>query len=627
MTRTSEAMEGLALLGLARVGPIAVRTPGLAEPAHEGELFPGGLQLAEGLGAAPGHRALRLGDGTANLEIGFAVPTAEISGVTGGAALAGPETWFVHWPVPAPDAELLRAARPSLVILGNARALLAEGAPFLEAIRDIRKIVGGGPLLWAPRVALPHRVASLAYLGVDLLDSTEALVQARAGVYFDLDLGSIDRAAAGKEGLCDCPACRRDPPAPLEEHASALMHRELTRVRAALRAGRLRELVEARQTAEPLLAELLRYADVILGEALEERTPVVGDRVTTYVLRESHRRPEVVRYRDRFLERYRPPPAKRVLLLVPCSRSKPYRLSRSHRRFSSALVGVDGLERLHTVSVTSPLGLVPRELEDTYPCRHYDIPVTGDWDEGERAAVRVALRHLVASGRYDRVVVHLEPKEYSFLADILPPAMAPTWTMLDHHSTTPAALSALGTAVRAALEEASGRGESGPMRVVREELRCVAAFQFGADAADRLFAEPVRLAGRPWFQRVTDGAGTDFATWQEARGIFHLTVAGGDRLAPADGFSVEVDPRVPMAGDLFAPGVIAASAEIRTGDAVVLFRSGELVAVGEAALPGPLMAQLSRGTAVWVRHRRHAAVSGHRQRKDEEAPSPIGPVV
>ena len=33
--------------------------------------------------------------------------------------------------------------------------------------------------------------------------------------------------------------------------------------------------------------------------------------------------------------------------------------------------------------VTSPLGLVPRDLEEVWPAGHYDIPVTGDWTQDE----------------------------------------------------------------------------------------------------------------------------------------------------------------------------------------------------------------------------------------------------
>ena len=36
------------------------------------------------------------------------------------------------------------------------------------------------------------------------------------------------------------------------------------------------------------------------------------------------------------------------------------------------------------IILTSPLGIVPRDLEYTYPAAHYDIPVTGDWSEIEK---------------------------------------------------------------------------------------------------------------------------------------------------------------------------------------------------------------------------------------------------
>jgi len=141
---------------------------------------------------------------------------------------------------------------------------------------------------------------------------------------------------------------------------------------------------------------------------------------------------------------------------------------------------------------------------------------------------------------------------------------------------------------------------------VREELEALAGVQFGLEAAPKLFRPPVRLSGRPWFQRVTDGR-NDLATLREERGLFHLTVAGARRLMPDPPLSVEVDPGVPLEGDLFVPGVRRADDGIRVGDAVVLVQDGRLAAVGEAALPGRLMHQLSRGLAVRVRHREHAS--------------------
>lgn len=518
----------------------------------------------------------------------------------GEATEAAAGAYVVHAPLPPADWERLAAARPELVVLANARALFAEGEPFVEAIRDLRVAIGARPVLWAPRVALPHRVALLAYLGVDLLDTTEALWRARSGAFLDPVLGP-DLSEAPRRP-CGCPACRAVPAEPLEEHALHALLEEVDRVRSSARDGRLRELVEARLTAEPLLAEILRYADRHLGPLLEERTPVAAEGIRGYVLRESQRRPEVRRFRARLLERYRPPAGKRCLLLVPCSRTKPYRSSRSHRRFQRALEGLPNLEQVHVVSVTSPLGVVPRELEDTYPARHYDIPVTGEWDEVEREAVRSAVGHLLARGSYEHAIVHLDPVEYAFLADLFETARGVEWTAPDHRTTSPAALAALRGAVESAGASAAPT-PGGPLAVVREELRQVAAYQFGAEAAERLFAPPVRLAGRPWFQRLTDGNGTDLAIWREPRGLFQLTVAGGRRMLPAHPLEVRVDPKVNLAGDLFGPGVEAADRGIRVGDAVLLVRNGELVGVGEARLPGALMTELGRGIAVHVRHR------------------------
>ena len=166
--------------------------------------------------------------------------------------------------------------------------------------------------------------------------------------------------------------------------------------------------------------------------------------------------------------------------------------------------------------------------------------------------------------------------------------------------------------------------EGGPLGAVREELKEVAAFQFGRAEAERLFAAPIRLAGRPWFQRLTDGK-TDLATLREERGLFHLTLAGARRLLPIPPLAVEVEPTLPLTGDLFAPGVRRADPGIRAGDSVVLLRDGALAGVGEAVLPGPLMTQLRRGVAVRVRHREHAGTDT--TIREERSTAPPGPVV
>ncbi|MHB1435559.1 MAG: DUF5591 domain-containing protein [Thermoplasmata archaeon] len=592
-----EAMQGLALLGSARVGPWIEKTPMLLESWIPGDppADASTMTLREGVAPNSGLRRveLRSGDQTWVLDLRISAP--EIAGPIADDR-ARDDVLVVHGPL-SPD----RAARPEgptpgLVILANARSLWADGEPFVETIAAIRSLWGGGPLLWAPRIALPHRIPLLTYFGIDLLDTTEGRLRAASGEQLDETLGVRPlagvSASLGSPGTSEATTIRG-------AYASAL-----ARTREALRAGLLRELVEARLVAEPTLGEMLRYADRRLAALIEERTPVVGHGSHRYVIAESHRRPEMVRFRTRLRDRYRPPPSKELLLLVPCSRTKPYRLSPSHRRLAAALEGVHPAERIHWVSVSSPIGLVPAELEDIYPARHYDIPVTGEWLESERRIVQEGFDHLVATGRYRAGVAHLDPAEYGFLATDRPGAPPFEWTVTDGRTTSPESLRALRGSVERAL---AGRAPvpRGPLTVVREELHEIAAVQFGRAAADRLFADPLRLHGRPWFQRLSDGKGADLATWREERGLFQLTVRGAERLHAATTLEVEIAPEVRLSGDLFTPGVVAADPAIREGDAVVLTREGRVVAVGEAALPGRLMTEIPRGLAVQVRH--HAA--------------------
>lgn len=599
MPRTVERLDGLGLLGSATIGPIGCEVPALLNSGGS-EAIAHDLLLTHRPGGS-GRRTLRLSRDAATVELEIPVLAPEVAGAGPGVHPIGDRTFLFHPPIDPDAAARLRSERPQLVVLGNARVLWDQGEPFVEAMRTLRHAVGAAPLLWTPRVALPHRLPFLVYLGIDLLDTTEGLLRAADGTFLDRAFGIADEESTRRERVCSCPSCSSEPTGRPDAHARTEYRRAIAETRAAMRAGRLRELVEARLTTEPALAEMLRYADRILSGPLEERSGVVGSTSRNYVLAEAQRRPEVVRFRTRLLERYRPPPSKAVLLLVPCSKTKPYRLSRSHRRFASALEGMPALERLHLVSVSSPLGLVPRELEDVYPARHYDIPVTGDWSDPERAAVRTALDLLLREGRYRHVIAHLDPEEYGFVRDCLTAGPDSTWTLTDGRTTTSDALSRLHSEVANAL---TGLGSipGGPLAVVREELRELASVQFGRAAADRLFAPPIRLAGRPWFQRLSDGA-RDLATVREERGLFFLTVAGARRVGAPYPLSVEVDPALPLTGDLFVPGVRSADPLIRVGDSVVLLRNGELVAVGEAVLPGPLMVELERGLAVRIRHR------------------------
>src|SRR4029077_4945036 len=131
------------------------------------------------------------------------------------------------------------------------------------------------------------------------IDATETLLADTAD-WYEPAIGTLDAASAEKEGVSGAP----DPGGPAgvgdpgrATRALVALTKELALARACLRAGRLRELVEARLTARPPLAELLRYLDAGAGALLDERAPVLGGPTRTYVTAEALRRPEVARFR------------------------------------------------------------------------------------------------------------------------------------------------------------------------------------------------------------------------------------------------------------------------------------------------------------------------------------------
>ncbi len=596
--RAVDRVEGLALLGTASIGPLPLALPAVLDTSRP-PLPPLGPGLGH-LAATAGERRLRWeGEATA-WEVTLPVLAPEIAPAASGVYPTSEGRVALLHPPFAPGAlESLRSTEPELLVLGNARTLWNEGQPLVEAVAAIRETLGAEPVVWAPRVALPHRLPLLAYLGLDVVDTTEGMLQAASGTFFDLALGAMAGTDSTTVDACDCDGCRSGGPGARAEHTRRLFARSLAETRRAIRRGVLRELVEARLAAEPANVEILRYADRLLAPLLDDRSPVTGAGRHTYVLTESHRRPEMERFRRRFLERYRPPPSKSVLLLVPCSRTKPYRVSPSHRRFFRALDGLPGVERVHMVSVSSPLGLVPRELEDVPPARHYDVPVTGDWSASEQEVVRRGLAHLLGHGRYRAVVLHLDPTEYSFLRDTVPSGMTVVSTVEDHRTTAGSALDRLRKELGTLL--ASHAPVPGGFRTTAiEEFAALASVQFGVEAAARLVQPPARLMGRPWFLRLTDGH-QDLATVREERGLLHLTRTGAARLGELLP-RVDAEPSLGLHGDLFVPGVRGANPSVRIGDSVGIFQDGTLRGVGEAALSSRLMRELHHGIAVKVRH-------------------------
>ena len=505
------------------------------------------------------------------------------------------------------DSEGARDVGADAYVLSDAQGFIGHGEAFRDAILSAKRSLPADTALFLSGVATPLNVALLAYAGVDLVDASLARTKGTQGMYLTAD---AEHFLEDLEELpCACPACAK-PRSEFDrescaEHNVNMLETELRRVRERIRSGRLRDYIEGQARHEQWLTAAFREFDDQWAY-VEERTPLMRDAEVTAATAETLDRVEIRRFADRVTSRYRNRFTDQPLVLVPCSATKPYSDSQSHRQFHDAIKW-----RGHTVSMTSPIGVVPQELETTYPAQHYDAVVTGDWSEDEIEFVAEVLRRYLTRNDYSRVIAHV-PEDYREICKRVendPAIDVPfEYTCVDH----PTADESLGE-----LNDAL-HGEPAYSKREREHntAKAIADYLFGDGAGDDLFGGPdddtsIRTTGRyPKLQVWGDDPdagregepGAQLATMVPQYGTLSFTIDGARRWVESDAPTkrVQIDPFVPH-GSVLAPGVIDADDDIRVGDEVVI-EGPKAFAVGRAEMSGPEMADSTRGVASEVRH-------------------------
>ncbi|MFQ5909139.1 MAG: archaeosine synthase subunit alpha [Thermoplasmata archaeon] len=485
-------------------------------------------------------------------------------------------------------AEHVRRSRERVFVLGNAAEMLRHPLDFVKRVVAVKSRMSPHGLIYAPGIATPSNLSVLVYCGVDLVDSLRVIMESRYG-RFHTERGSMPLEETRRK-ICHCPACeegisRKN----LTQHNFHALMRELHVCKNSIERGKMRELAERRMLSSPWCVSVIRHLDRRFYDAVEPSVPITGGEVLA-LSDASLYRPDILRFRKRMLERYSKPPSAKILLLLPCSARKPYSRSRSHRIFKRAVGTAKNRYLIHEVTVTSPLGLVPRELELFYPAQNYDIPVTGDWSGEERNVVREELRKFLRRNQYSQIVAHLGV-EKGFLADMLENAV---FTAED----SPTSATSM-EALKEALSEAT-KDLPAVNRKARhaEDLKNLAVFQFGEAGGD--LVKDCETKGRyPHIRIIGD---EHLATLVPPRGMFSLTLGGGRSLARNEAYCVEIEDFRPE-GNVFAVGVRNANPNIREGDDVVVVHEDEVRAVGLARMSAREMTESRRGEAVRVRHR------------------------
>jgi archaeosine synthase len=477
-------------------------------------------------------------------------------------------------------------------------------------------------LLWIVSGQIfPQDYELAVYLGFDLIDCRTLFLRGAEGLYIGPDLRKWLRELVSIPCICSaCGELRKVlPTANIEIAQNYLIKHNLwqgfnaiLRIRSALDEGIFRNLIEQQIHSNPMAAALLRQVDKIYGDYIASRVPLIADYPVKCIGVESYVRPEIKNYLSRLKTEITPGFPYRVVILLPCAAKKPYSLSKSHQKFIKSIrKGANTLARyVHEVIITSPIGVVPRELEEIFPIQHYDIPVTGDWDSIEIDSTASAVLDWLqkysnsvkviahVTGGYKKAAVECErrlreignhniqfPFIYTINSDDISPQTESALQMLEY--TINEVLSPLRTEFETQSKEERQKSKYIELREEDIILRAIADYQFGKGAGDLLISrDAYRIRGKnPIYDTVfiTEGAGKiQIGNLFHSHGFFKLSPLGAQLFYSHAPILLKINGVELKGTTVFRPILDEIAPNLHPGDEVLVINSeGRYLGVGE----------------------------------------------
>ena len=508
----------------------------------------------------------------------------------------------------ADDTALLHKVRdlnPSIIALNEVDRLILRSQRLLigKLVTLIQELRAPDIAFYAPGNIRPEFFPVLVYLGIDFFDTSSAIIAAGKDIWF------TNSGYSKQQVSCLCYACLNN--RPLKEHNLLILHQKIVSIRDNLSNDSFRDFVEKEAYNSPSTMTLLKNIDQEESQIILQYIALSKSKRMDCIGQESLHRPEIKIFQEKVNKRYQPYPPTELVVILPCSSKKPYYLSKSHREFIRAIqAGARNYKSsVEELILTSPLGLVPRSLDMTFPAAHYDIPVTGKWSEEE---VKLAEDQLyTAIIKYNPripIIVHV-PHEYYEIIDRVEEKLISEYMLIRtsvKHPTAPESLKTLSGAIESYFGEMVSEPEPTPHRFFDwKRISAVADYQWGLGVGQKLLNEATFIKGK--FPRVLNlfQNKKHLANFHPFEGKLTLSLDGAEIIKnEVKDYFVYFDGDKLKGSSLFCVGITKASDKIRPNDEIfVINENGELIATGEAILPGKEMVKAQNGAAVRLRNR------------------------
>ncbi len=320
----------------------------------------------------------------------------------------------------------------------------------------------------------------------------------------------------------------------------------------------------------------------------------------------SYHRPDFDEYRNRIIKRFEPEPWTSLIILLPCSAKKPYSESRSHKKYISILRKFHEFPYFQEIILTSPLGVVPRQLENVYPVNSYDISVTGDWDQEEKSITQKMLIDIIK--KYDKsipIIAHLDG-EYIEVVKMVETEINRDITYSCLQKTT--SIDSLQS-LEAIIKENMGKYNS---NIDKEDIVTdswnrkiikILDYQYGSGIGRGFLANGVKIRRDRTNQFVylmDPKSKTNLGKFKHSSGQIALSLKGAQRLAPYTQIKnnfIVFDGESLSGSTLFRPGVSEFGASLMPDDHVLILNKDktELLGLGQLYVGSNFIKKSSSG--------------------------------
>jgi 7-cyano-7-deazaguanine tRNA-ribosyltransferase len=281
--------------------------------------------------------------------------------------------------------------------------------------RPLHLFGAGHPIMFSLAIAL----------GCDLFDSAAYAIYARNNRY--MTSNGTYRLEELEYFPCPCPKCTKTTPKQalelptkkrqtfLAEHNLYTCQAEIKQIKQAISNGRLWEHLQTRVHAHPTLLQALKKLKKH-EDYIERHSPATKKSGIFFYDHTDLARPEVVRHRKKLTERYSSPKEAEILILTPQTKTKPFSKSKQYKRITKLLQETfkQHQHKIHTCFYAAPFGIIPIELDETYPLSQHETTQPPDKETIEYVTTQTA--NYIKNTNYKTIILINDPENWNTTA-------------------------------------------------------------------------------------------------------------------------------------------------------------------------------------------------------------------